>query len=183
MQDWLDQPLEGMGPLFQALIKRATRRQPLPTTVLEVSRYATKSKLVEPWEKFIRECPNIPEEVLMALCDSRDQWIWIFRWNVAYRKQDLPESVLMVLSQENRTDVRKLVASRTQDLPYSVLKKLSQDKSWYVRNTIAKRKQTLPEDILVTLAQDEDWVIRDAITTRNDLPEHILKYLSQDEDE
>lgn len=153
---WLDDPRPGkIPPLFQVLIKRIASRLPLVESVLEVARYAEHSGLDEYWGWFIQDCPNIPEEVLTALVNTKcrtisvdeglcDSWGW---W----------------------------VATRRQDLPEGVLKALANNENWVIRYLVLKRSQTLPEEVLKSLSQDPDWEIRRAVASREDLPEQLRR--------
>lgn len=175
-RDWLEYPLlEGEDSLFQAIIKRTATHQTLVDSVLEVARYVDTLGLRTSWGLFVKQCPNIPKEILSALVD--EGWGW---W-VVHRNQDLPRKVLKALAEDDK-ETRQALASRKQNIPKKVLKSLSKDKARSVRRGVAKRKQKLPKSILRSLAKDEEWTVRIIIANREQtLPEDILKALAQDD--
>lgn len=126
--------------IFQALLDRMMINRPLEDAVAEVSRYGRKKFEIQ-WGQFVREHPNIPDEVLKILAQNEDWWV---RWYIAQREQDLPEDVLKTLAQDGDWAVRRAVAYREQNLPKYLLKILSQDNHWAVRWEVAQRKQDLP---------------------------------------
>lgn len=125
-----------MISIFQHLLERMTTHQSLEESVTEVSRYAKKN-FERQWLKFIREHPNIPDEVLKILAQDEDWWI---RLRVARREQDLPEDLLRILAQDKDRAIRLAVAGRKQSLPEDVLKTLAQDEDLWIRWTVERRK-------------------------------------------
>lgn len=111
----------------------------LLNAVKEVSRWAMNDylNLRSLWLNFIREHPNIPDEVLKALAQDKK---WLVRKEVAQRKQDLPEEVLEVLAQDEHWWVRLEFAERKQELSHEVLKVLAEDKEKIVRRALEARK-------------------------------------------
>lgn len=96
------------GSIFQLLLERTACYLPLQDAVREVSRYAMGNS-PDLWLRFVREYPHFSDEVLRVLAQDEN---WGVRWEVAGRKQDLPEDVLRILSQDEDWEVRAAIVNR-----------------------------------------------------------------------
>jgi 3-methyladenine DNA glycosylase AlkC len=119
--------------------------------------------------------PNITGEVLMLLSKDEDSDV---RKEVAINP-NTPIEVLIELSRDKNDYVRRDVA-RNPNTPIEILLELSRDKNDYIRQDVARNPNT-PIEILLQLSKDEDYFVRQKVASNPNTPIAILLELSKDE--